>query len=68
MMYGGDSFKQTIQDDSIHEIGHENGVIVLCQKRLSRPKKFIHTQGGLFTYRLKQLAGNLSQLIRLIAV
>ena len=35
---------------------------------MSRPKKFIHIQGGLFTYRLKQLAGSLSQLIRLITV
>jgi hypothetical protein len=35
---GGDIFKQTIQDDNIHEIGHENGVIVLCQKKKSRPK------------------------------
>jgi hypothetical protein len=38
------------------------------KKKGSRPKKFKHTQGSLYTYRLKQLAGNLSQLIRLIAV
>jgi hypothetical protein len=42
--------------------------LLYCVKKKSRPTNFIHTQGGLFTYRLKELAEILSQLIRLIAV
>jgi len=46
---GGDIYKQTIQEDRIHKVGHENGVIVLCQKKNVKTK-IVHTYTRQFVY------------------